>query len=115
MALYDQILDFAIVAELLFLLYILLKGAPKFQTRQHSRESLKKQKELSRIKEDALSKLNVLLDKRGKLQRFISDAKKRYMKGEITYEAMQILIEDATKRLIELEEQLEDFEHIYRG
>ncbi|MEK6843492.1 MAG: hypothetical protein AABY04_03305 [Candidatus Micrarchaeota archaeon] len=115
MALYDQLLDFAIVAELLFLLYILLKGPLKFQTRQHSRENLKKEKELSKVKDAALTKLNVLLDKRGKLQRFISDAKKRYMKGEITYEAMQILIDDATKRSIELGEQLEDFEHIYRG
>ncbi|MFH1257718.1 MAG: hypothetical protein ABIG96_01995 [Candidatus Micrarchaeota archaeon] len=114
MAFTDNVLDALILLEVLVVLYILLK--PKgysFATKEHKREKLRKDKELLDVKRSALKQLNDLLDKRGRLQRFISDAKRKYMKGEITYEAMKLTVDDCERRLMELDAEMAGFEGTY--
>jgi hypothetical protein len=110
----NPILDAVILLLALVLLYLLLKGKSfSFKTRQRHIENFMQKKDLDEIKEKAKTKLSRLLDAKSKCQKEVSDAKRRYMKGDITYEAMKIIINQADARHVEIEEQLSEFEGIY--
>ena len=114
MDLQDQVLNLLIVLEILVVLYFLMKPKEyEFSTKTHKMEKLRKDKELTEVKRTALRQLNDLLDKKGKLQKYESDAKRRYMKGELTYEAMQIIVDDCERKLVDLQIKMEGFEGMY--
>ncbi|MFH0972237.1 MAG: hypothetical protein V1835_06780 [Candidatus Micrarchaeota archaeon] len=111
----NNILDGIIVGLALIVIYLLINRDDKsgFHTREHKKEMLKKEKELSDIRSSARRQLNSLMDERGRTQHLISDAKKRYMKGDITYEAMKLIVEEYDRRLVEIDGKLEEFDLVY--
>jgi hypothetical protein len=113
---YNTILDGLILLLMVVLLYIILKGEMKgnFKTREHKVELLKRDKELADIRNTARKQLHALMDERGHIQHLISDAKKRYMKGDITYEAMKLIVEQYDEKLLRVDERLSEFDYISR-
>ncbi|MFH1750316.1 MAG: hypothetical protein ABH863_01405 [Candidatus Micrarchaeota archaeon] len=108
----NQILDAIIAVLAIVILFVWLnrKQVRGFRSRPHRVEQLKKQKDLKETRRVHMSALNDLSDARSQLLRIISESKRRYMKGEITYEAMGLITKDAQKRLIEIDERLGSYE-----
>ncbi len=110
----NAVLDGIIVLETVIILYKLLQPSPsQFKTADYKREKVLKEKGLSEVKATAMKRLNSLLDVRGRITREISDAKKRYMAGEITYEAMRIIEAEGEGRIDEVDLKLAEFEGAY--
>ncbi|MEK6953795.1 MAG: hypothetical protein AABX01_02225 [Candidatus Micrarchaeota archaeon] len=110
----NQMLD-AIIAILAIIVFILIfRSSPKgFRSRPHKIEILKGNKGLSETRKEALREMRELLDAKGELQKMISDAKRRYMKNELTYEASLIIEEDALERIEKIDRRLLQFEGMY--
>ncbi len=110
----NAILDAVIIALAVVLLYVLFrKKGREFESKSLNIKKLKKDKGLETVRSRALAKLNSLIDTRGKLQRMISDAKRKYMKGEMTYEAMMLVSEENSRKILEIDEALSDYEGFY--
>lgn len=109
----NQVLDLIIALLAIILFILLFRGGRGFKSRPHKVELMKQQKELEGTRRRTLDSVGALVEERGKLQRMESESKRRYMKGEITWEAMQLISDDAERRMADIEGRLSKYDGFY--